>query len=139
MIRLAVGATKFSVEVLPALVAIMAVPLAVPLMMVARVVLPRLKLPPLAAIDKVPVLCKIGVVTLVVNDGALPIDTSPRADNTRLPLALTATVPLASGIITVRLPVKVAELKALVLALMPSRKLIFPTFELLPNVSPDVP
>ena len=59
---------------------------------------------PPGVIANVPALCSKGVVTLVLNVTALVVVRSPVADSCKLPEALTATVPDASGSVMVRVP-----------------------------------
>ena len=60
---------------------------------------PIVSAPP-GVIDNAPVLCNNGVVTLVENVGLLVIDNAPSADKLKLPLAETANVPVAFGIVS---------------------------------------
>ena len=115
MLLLLVGVVKLRVVVLPlpAFLAVMVL-VSVPCNVNCCPTAPTVKAPD-GVIAKVPVLCKIGVVTLVVKLGLLIVVRAPAADSCRFPEAETATVPEASGNVKVRAAVAVpVNLKLLV-------------------------
>lgn len=102
---------------------------------------PKVRLPvPPGVTDKLLLLCRMGVVTLVVKVGLLVMLTVPAADKLRLPVAAIAKVPLAFGTVIVRFPVRVAGLKAAVKpSTVPSLKASCPRLVVLPIVKPVAP
>ena len=136
---LAVGAVKPTVVVkLPTLDEIVVDPL--PCRVKDWPTAPTVNAPPGVIFRAAALLIK-GVVTLVVKVGLLLIVRAPRADRLRFPLALTATVPLASGRVIVLLEVViVAVFNVLVNALpVPSLYTIWPKLPVLPTVNPAEP